>query len=283
MKNIVKACAILAALASLAACNKYADYTTAPFVSLDTRSATIAESDPATTWTLPVHVYNVSGSTTVSYTVEPITAKEGVDYTVSDASGVLTFPEGTDTQNITFSISGQPGVYTGSVRFRVVLNSATNDVQLGASKVCTVTISDKDLLVDWKYLEGEWTAQDYDGEDKDGGTYKIKITKVDDTNLTIYNLWGGETTLKATVTFGEGATSATLSIPHNQVVYDATADGYGELLLLGQNDAGNWAYVPVKASISSDGFIIGPWNMLITAGDYEGYLWTGSLRTELTK
>lgn len=144
MKNIFRIITVAAAFASLVACEKYADYKYFPYASLDVRSATIEESSPATTWSLPVHVYNTNGDCTVSYTIEPIEAQEGVDFTISDASGVLNFPAGTDTQNITFSITGQPGTFTGNVRFRVKLAGATNDVNLGAINTCTVTIKDLD-------------------------------------------------------------------------------------------------------------------------------------------
>ena len=143
MKNIVKAIAVLAGVASLAACNKYADYNWTPFVSMDIRSATIEESDPATNWTLPVHLYNYASACTVTYTVEAVSATAGVDYTVADASGVLNFT-GNDTQNITIAITGQPGTYTGNLMFRVKLASATNDVTLGAISTCNVTIKDLD-------------------------------------------------------------------------------------------------------------------------------------------
>jgi hypothetical protein len=144
MKNIFKAIAVLAGVAGLAACTKYAEYETAPFASLDFRSATVEESKTAATFTLPVHVYNYDGACSVTYTVDAGTAKEGVDYSLVDASGVLNFAEGTDTQNITISVTGQPGVYTGNLKFTVTLKSASNDVQIGAIKTCTVTVKDLD-------------------------------------------------------------------------------------------------------------------------------------------
>ncbi len=144
MKNIVKAFAVLAGVAVLASCNKYAEYNWTPFVSLDARSATVEESDPATAWTLPVHLYNHDGACTVTYTVEAVSAKESVDYTLADASGVLTFPAGTDTQDIVINISGQPGVYTGNVKFSITLKSASDDVQIGNTNTCSVTIKDLD-------------------------------------------------------------------------------------------------------------------------------------------
>lgn len=155
MKNIVKAFAVLAGIASLAACTKYADYKWVPFVSLDNYSATVAESDPATTWELPVHLYNFDNACTVTYTVEAVSATAGVDYTVVDPTGVLNFT-GNDTQVIPVKISGQPGIYTGDLKFRITLASASNDVTLGDISVCTVTVKDLDHPL--SAILGEYTA-----------------------------------------------------------------------------------------------------------------------------
>lgn len=171
MKNIVKAIAVLAGVAGLAACTKYADYTAVPFASLDFRSATVEESDPAGTFNLPVHLYNHDGACTVTYVVEAGSAKEGVDYTLVDASGVLTFPAGTDTQNISVSISGQPGVYTGNLKFNITLKSASDDVQIGSFKTCTVTVKDLDHPL--ANLFGDYTIKG--------------VTVNDDNKLTVLN------------------------------------------------------------------------------------------------
>ncbi len=283
MKNIVKAFAVLAGVAALSACNKYAEYNWTPFVSLDVRSATISESDPATAWTLPVHLYNHDGACTVTYTVEAISAKEGVDYSLADASGVLSFPAGTDTQNIVVNISGQPGVYTGNVKFAVKLQSASDDVTLGVLNTCTVTVVDKDIKVDWAYIVGVWKAQDYDAEQPDGGQYKVEFKKVDDETVSLSNLYGGGMTIYGTVEFAANGSSATIAFDPMQPVADASANGYGELVIIGKNASGKWAVAPAIATISADGFVLDPWNLVITAGEYEGYLWSDSLKTEFTK
>jgi len=144
MKNIIKAFAVLAGVAALAACNQYAEYTWTPYVSMDVRSTTVEESDPATAVTIPVHLFNHDGACSVSYTVVAGGAKEGVDYTLADASGVLNFAAGSTTQNITVNVTGQPGVYTGALTFKVVLSSATEGVTIGALSTCTVNIKDLD-------------------------------------------------------------------------------------------------------------------------------------------
>ena len=182
MKNIVKAIAVLAGIASLAACAKYAEYKTVPFVSFDVRSVSVEEADPAVEVKIPVHVYNVSGPCTVTYAVEAVSAQEGVDYSLANASGILSFPEGVDTQEISVLVSGQPGVYTGSTQFKVNLVSATADVTLGSINTCTVTIGDKDhplanLFGTYK-MSGVTFTED---EELDYLTWDMQISPVDGT------------------------------------------------------------------------------------------------------
>ena len=281
MKNTIKALALAVLAAGLVSCVDKPEFTTVPYVSMYRTSATVAETPGGTIYNIPIKLYNTSEATSVSYSVSG-TAKNGVDYTLLDQSGVVNFPAGTDSTAIAVNVTGQPGVFTGSLNMRITLESATNGVTIGNFKRFTMTISDKDLHVDWNYLAGKWTAQDYDDGSKDGDTYEVTITKVDDSTLELYNLWGGEETIVGTVTFEEGATSATISFADQQVVMDASAYGYGNLILLGQR-GGSWAYAPAIATVSADGFILGPWNLLITAGQYAGYLYGNSYTTEFTK
>lgn len=282
MKNTIKAFALAVLAAGLVSCTDKPEFSTGPFVSLYRTSATVAESVNGTVYNIPVKLYNSTAGTSVSYSISG-TAVNGLDYTLADQSGVLNIPAGADSAAIAVRVTGQPGNFTGNRALRLSLQSATGGVSINNFKNFTLTISDKDLHVDWKYLEGTWKAQDYDGGTKDGDQYEVTITKVDDTTLELYNLWGGEETLTGTVKFDEGGTSATISFAARQVVMDASAYGYGNLILLGQREDGNWAYVPAVASVSADGFILGPWNMLITDGEYTNYLYGDSYTTEFTK
>lgn len=240
MKNIVKAIAVLAGVAGLAACTKYADYTAVPFASLDFRSATVEESDPAGTFNLPVHVYNHDGACTVTYVVEAGSAKEGVDYTLVDASGVLTFPAGTDTQNISVSISGQPGVYTGNLKFSITLKSASDDVQIGSFKTCTVTVKDVDHPL--ANLFGDYTMKGItvnSDEDLDGVKWTMSISPVEGSadkikighispfdvayNIGDLSVIGTVSADKKTITIAypqdTGTEASAFSIPENFVFY----------------------------------------------------------------
>lgn len=147
MKKIFKILAVVSVFAGLVSCVKYADYKTEPFASVDVASAKITEpavGESAIAYKLPVHVYNATSDCSVSYEVKDVNAKQGVDYTVIGGTGVLNFAKGVETQELEFSISGQPGTFTGDVSFQVVLKEATNNVALGAISTAKITIADKD-------------------------------------------------------------------------------------------------------------------------------------------
>lgn len=144
MKNIVKAFVAFAGIAGLAACAKPAQFNNPPFVILEFASATVEESSEAKTIQIPVLAYGVKEECTVTYAVEAVTAKEGVDFSLPDASGILKISPASESQSINIVITGQPGVYTGNTQLKVKLVGASNGVVLGASTTCAVTIKDLD-------------------------------------------------------------------------------------------------------------------------------------------
>ena len=126
MKNIAKFIAAGSVLFALAACSHVAKFTTEDFVAISGTSYTVVES--TTTLTIPVCAYPASGqsNTTVTFDVKNGTAVAGEDFTFAPANGVLNFA-GEETQNITITIIGQPGVFTGDKSFVVELKDASNN------------------------------------------------------------------------------------------------------------------------------------------------------------
>ncbi len=145
----------------------------------------------------------------------------------------------------------------------------------------TCVISVEEMTVDWTYIEGTWTAQNYDNDVPDGDLYKAQFKKIDDTTVALINLWYGGEALQGTITFDAATNSATMSFPAKQVVMDASTYGYGKLLLIGYD--GGWAYVPATAIVTAAGITLGPWNLLITAGSYAGSQFGSSYTTVFTK
>ena len=112
------------------------------FVAFDTATGNIEE-DSADTLRIPVTLGSVAGlSEKISYVVKDSTAKQGVNFTLVDATATLSF----DAKNRTRYIEIVPkadGAYTGDLVFTITLNASAN-VNLGAASVCTVKIVDID-------------------------------------------------------------------------------------------------------------------------------------------
>ncbi|MBR3013085.1 MAG: hypothetical protein IKH60_07215 [Bacteroidales bacterium] len=278
-KNYILASAALAIL-TLVSCTKEMEYNRVQWAAFDTKSIGVAEN--VGTVEVDLSAYNVTGPCQVTVSTSG-TAKAGENFKfVGNESGVFNFTE-SGSQKIKIEIINHPHEKNGTLTLVLTINSVSEGMFIGAMKTVTISIADY-VPVDWVFVTGTWMAQDYDSGQPDGSAYEVEITKVDDKTLKLYNLWGGEETLNATIAFDSAKNTAAIAIPHNQIVTDASAYGYGNLVILGQNDAGSWAYAPVKASVTLSGISIGPWNMLITEGEYSGYLWTsGAYTTVLTR
>lgn len=277
MKTIYKVFICAAALLSLASCNNKMEYKKVPFVVLSSKTANVKED--AGKVTVDVVACNLTGPCTVAYTLSG-DAVAGKHYNFSDKSGVIQFDE-SGKKTLQFDIINHPNEYLGNAGLKIELKEASDGVEIGPVKTFSMTILDNDIPVDWAFVEGTWTAQDYDNEAPDGDPYKAQFKKIDDTTVALINLWGGGSAIQGTIAFDAATNSATMAFPAKQVVMDASAYGYGNLWLIGYE--GGWAYVPATATVTAAGITLGPWNLLITAGDYAGYLYGGSYTTVFTK
>jgi len=112
------------------------------FVAFNSTSANIDE-DSDDTLKIAVTLASVAGlEENVSYTIKDSTAKQGVNFTVVDASGTLKFNKENRTQVIEI-VPKADGLYTGDLVFTIALNASDN-VDLGAASVCTVKVNDID-------------------------------------------------------------------------------------------------------------------------------------------
>lgn len=258
-------------LGALAACNPLGEFKTYPFARFE---ATIIDIEKEDVVEIPVSAYDADGhSGTVTFKVTNVDG-EAANYTVEPASGVLNF-NGNQTQNITVKVNKHE-----KTRFNIELTGATGDFTIGGGRNLTVNLL-KYFPVNWEYIEGIFTAQDYDNGAKDGDPYQLAFKKVDDTHVQLINLWGGGTALDGTIKFDTEANTASMEFEPRQMVFDATAYGYGPMILIGYE--GGWSWVPAKATATIKGISIGPWNMVITQGTYAGYLYGTSYTTECEK
>jgi len=192
MNNINKILLGLAAISALASCDRKADYQRYSFARIDASSYIVNENGG--TLTVPVTAYNADGkSGSVTFTVTPMSAKEGVNYTFEPANGVLNF-SGKGSQNITFNIVNQEGVFTGDLNFRIDLTGTSGDLELGSTPTRSSRVTIKDLDHPLAAILGTWVADDlkgYWGDDYAGHEIVIAadpkdITKVLFTKLDPY-------------------------------------------------------------------------------------------------
>lgn len=112
------------------------------FVAFNSSSLNINE-DSKDTLRIKVTLASVAGlDERISYTVKDSTAKQGTNFTLTDASGVLTFDENNRVQVIEV-VPKADGLYTGDLIFTITLNASTN-VALGEASECVVRIGDVD-------------------------------------------------------------------------------------------------------------------------------------------
>lgn len=277
MKTIYKVFICAAALLSLAFCNNKMEYKKVPFVVLSSKTANVKED--AGKVTVDVVASNLTGPCTVAYTLSG-DAVAGKHYNFSDKSGVIQFDE-SGKKTLQFDIINHPNEYLGNAGLKLELKEASDGVEIGPVKTFSMTILDNDIPVDWAFVEGTWTAQDLDNGAPDGDPYKAQFKKIDDTTVALINLWGGGNAIQGTIAFDAATNSATMSFPARQLVMDATAYGYGNLLIIGF-DNGWGTSIPAQAVVTAAGIELGPWNMFYVQGT-SAYLWAGSYTTVFTK
>lgn len=131
------------ALLALASCDRKADYYTVDFVSFPESAIEVQED--TTQFLIPIYAKSQTGSavsTNVTFSVVDGTAKNGVDFTVEPANGVLNV-NGEDA-SIVVKVVNKSGEYTGNQKFTIVLEDADNGYTLGAARTVSVTIKDLD-------------------------------------------------------------------------------------------------------------------------------------------
>lgn len=275
MKRFINILLTTACAAALFSCtHKYAFKTTS-YVIVEETNYTVKED--VGTVRIPVSAFNSDGlNGSVYFKVNDGSAVQGTDFTVEPASGVLTF-SGNGTQYIEITVIEHAGVLTGNLQFSVELTSVSGDItDLGGVCSATVEIQDNDVVVDWDYVIGKWTAQDYDNGAPDGGTYGVTFSKKGEDTVVLNNLWGGGMNIEGTITFNTEENTASISFPFGQPVFDATAYDMGIMTLIGYDTVrGGWYLnTPAVATVTSGGIVLGPWNLLYNTNRLYGQSYT---------
>lgn len=116
------------------------------------------------------------------------------------------------------------------VKLTLNLNTDEALIQTGTTVITTTLNLSRFFEVTMDWLEGIWVWTDYDystGETTDEDTYLVKITKVSDNKITIYNVWAGGMTINATVDLEEGE----IIIDPDQVIVVHSNPLYGNITM----------------------------------------------------
>lgn len=165
MKNINKFFAGIGVLAALVSCDGL--NTTPEFQEKDSFAAfsktTFNVDENVGKISIPVSIASINPiKTNVTYKVEDGSAKQGVNYKLTDPSAVLAFDGEAREMNIEIDVMELKGKFTGDLNFKVIIENAAG-INLGEGVVCEVNIRDLDHPL--AALLGNWTinAKDYFG------------------------------------------------------------------------------------------------------------------------
>lgn len=160
------------------------------FVAFDVQS--LSANEDVKTISIPVTLASVKGiSSSVTYEVVEGTAKEGIDYTLTDGAATLNFDSNNRTQNIVINIIERAGLFTGDLKFSIKFKS-TGNVADGEANTCTITIKDKDHPL--AAILGKYTAKgvSYFAGKEITWTMTIRKDASDVTKVWIYNFFGND-------------------------------------------------------------------------------------------
>ena len=162
MKTIFKILAGASILASFAACNDKADFLTYPYARFDASDYNFNED--AGTVTIPIYA-DKGASGSVNFEIVEGSAKQGVDFTIEPANGVVAIAGGGGS--ITVNIINHEGELTGDTSFGIKITGTSEGLTLGGIYETSVKIKDidhplTDLFGDYtfKALSADWGDDD---------------------------------------------------------------------------------------------------------------------------
>lgn len=155
IKLLVAGAAALSALASCTFDGGKAEYKTASYACFNGTRFNVKET--AGQIEIPVVLHSKSSQKAIAtYKVTPISAKEGEDYTLVDASGTLEISsDAAQSKGIKINIVSYEGIKTGNKKFKIDLVSISDDaITVGPTTSIEVTILDNEgglaaLLGNW--------------------------------------------------------------------------------------------------------------------------------------
>ena len=218
----------------------------------------ISEDDESYIYDVPVACsYAYDADKTYNVTVgENTTGVEGVDFKLVSNTVTIKANEyiGTVPVEVLYDTTGEGFV----LELVLSVDDKLINPSYGASEVINVK-TDK-VTIDWAWLEGNWTEQDVSGD-----PYGVSFTKVDETHVAFFNLWGMESNYVGEVDFD----ARTITFPAPASLGKAYG---GDLMVAHIGADGNYDDQPVVAIMSPLGINIDNLGFYLKGGSYDGYV-----------
>lgn len=218
----------------------------------------ITEDDETYTYNVPVcctYVYDADKTYTIKLG-ERTTGVEGVDFSMPTKT--VTIKAGDYSATVPVTVLYE----TTDLGFVMELVLDVEDALVNPSygKSDAITVKTDKVVIDWEWLEGEWTEQDEAGD-----PYTVSFTKVDDTHVAFNNLWGLESDMIGVVDFE----ARTITFPGNYVLCPL----YGGSMIVAHVGAdGNYDDQPIVAYMSALGISLDDLGFHLSAdSDYGEY------------
>lgn len=143
MKKIFNICAVAVIVLLAASCNRKLEFEHTTFATFN--SATYSVGEDTVQFKIPVTVYNpTNADMQVVFKAVDNSALKDVDYTVSPASGILTFTAEEPTQEIVINVTNYPDNFTGNKSFSIELVSSSDALSIGNFNTAKIQILDLD-------------------------------------------------------------------------------------------------------------------------------------------
>lgn len=245
----------------------------------------VSETDASYTFNVPLYqTFKSSAPQTYDIMLGEGTTEgaEGELFTL--VSDKVTIPAGEYEGNIQIVVKYDKIPYPDNTGFAIQLVCDTDKINPSYGRAYMISVKSDKIVMDWEWLVGKWTAQDYcyyDGTTEEA--YPINITKKDESTAILTNLCGTGADLSGTVDFD----NHTITLPGNiEMIH---LDNYEtDLYFVAVNPSTDYDVyedlsTPVVATFSPAGIEIDNWDFLMVGGPYDGYTFGGGYCTSLVK
>lgn len=214
-------------------------------------------------------------------------SNEARTFTVAVDAANTTAVEGTDFDFVSKTVTIPAGEYVGKLQIKgnydnltpegvtltLKLNVDEGMIQEGTTHSIKINLS-RFFEVNMEWLCGTWQWTDYTFDGEEDNSYEVKITKVDENTISLYNVWDGKKSITATVDWANGVINI---LPDQVIDVDSR---YGNVYMNWYNN-GYSRKNPIAGTCTFRGIQIGTWGAFVH--DFQAGAWFGGLYSFLVK